>query len=317
MSKTQTITFRYLSIIFVIASLAYLIYVFLRFEECKNFKTIFQQNSFDTYLWLAATIILLPVNILIEAIKWKQVSSKLESLSIVNAIKSVVSGIASGFVTPNRIGDIIGRVSYLQSGNKTKAISLAAINSLTQNIAILILGVPLGLLYITHQNNKLELSSYFFVCLIILIIFIAFLFITPKVADKIKTIRFKKYVEGLAKLSTKNLFYITLLSILRFIVSCIQLFFILKFFNVHLSIYQAVICIPFSYLLITFTPSFAATEGIVRGSWTVLIISAFSGNISGILMSGIGLWLINVILPVVIGNIFIVKDRIRLDFLRM
>ncbi|OJV38626.1 MAG: hypothetical protein BGO29_15790 [Bacteroidales bacterium 36-12] len=317
MKKTQSITFRYLSIIFVIASLAYLIYVFFKFEDWNNFKAIFQQNSFETYLWLAATIILLPVNILIEAVKWKQVSSKLESLSIVNAIKSVVSGMASGFVTPNRIGDIIGRVSYLQSGNKTKAISLAAINSLTQNIAILILGVPLGFLYITHQNNKLELSSYFFVCLIILIIFIAFLFITPKLADKIKTIRFKKYVEGLVKLSTKNLFYITLLSILRFIVSCIQLFFILKFFNVHLSIYQAVICIPFSYLLITFTPSFAATEGIVRGSWTVLIISAFSGNISGILMSGVGLWLINIILPVVIGNIFLVKDRIRLDFLRM
>lgn len=311
MKRTRTITFRYLSTIFVIASLAYLIYVFLKFEDWGNFKTIFQQNSFETYLWFAATIVLLPVNILIEAVKWKQVSSKLESLSIVNAIKSVVSGMASGFVTPNRIGDIIGRISYLQSGNRTKAISLAAINSLTQNIAILILGVPLGFLYITHQNNKLQLSSYFFVCLIILIIFIAFLFITPKVADKIKTIRFKKYVEGLAKLSTENLFYITLLSILRFVVSCIQLFFILKFFNVHLSIYQAVICIPFSYLLITFTPSFAATEGIVRGSWTVLIISAFSGNISGILMSGVGLWIINIILPAVIGNIFLIKENFK------
>jgi hypothetical protein len=54
---------------------------------------------------------------------------------------------------------------------------------------------------------------------------------------------------------------------------------------------------------VTFTPSFAFSEALIRGSWAVFVIGSFADNIPGILMAGVGLWLVNVVVPVVIGSV--------------
>jgi len=261
-------------------------------------------------MWLMAVVFLLPFNWLIEALKWKRVCRYIENFKISTAFKAILAGAASGFVTPNKVGDIIGRMNFLHEENRKSAVSLAAINSLTQNIAILLPGIPLAILFFLQQQTATQSSTYLLFLLAILMLFSITLLVLPRIATKIKNQKLQPYFSGLTNYTIIDMAVITGWSLLRFFVFSMQLFLMLRFFGVELTAAQALTSIPVTYLLITFTPSFAFSEAVIRGSWAVFVIGSFAINIPGILMAGVGLWFINVVIPVITGNILLMKLKL-------
>ena len=79
----------------------------------------------------------------------------------------------------------------------------------------------------------------------------------------------------------------------------------LLFFNIEISPLQALAAIPVMYLLITFTPSLAAAEPAIRGSAAVFIFSVYSPDEVGILLTGILIWLVNFVVPMLVGSVLI------------
>lgn len=294
--------FHYISTMLLVLSVVYLVYEISRFDEYDSLLAAFKENSRQNFIWLLSVFILLPVNWLIEAIKWKKVCCYLEKQHLTTALKAVLAGISSGFITPNRIGDIVGRMQFMGAENRKSAVSLAAVNSLTQNLAILLPGIPLAILFfIQLQQSTIQSKTYILFLIVILLLFSITLISLPSVAGKINHHKFRSYFRGLANYTFKDMVVITGWSLLRFCVFSCQFFLMLRFFGVELSLTQAVTSIPVMYLLVTFTPSFAFSEALIRGSWAVFVIGSFAGNIPGILMAGVGLWLVNVVVPVVIG----------------
>ena len=76
----------------------------------------------------------------------------------------------------------------------------------------------------------------------------------------------------------------------------------LLFMGVSLAPVEALVAIPTIYLLVTYTPSFVASEAVVRGSYAVLILSAFDANEVGMALSGILLWCVNFCVPMLMGS---------------
>lgn len=299
--------FHRISVVFLVVSIIYLFYEIYRFEGYVDLLTALNKNIVHNFIFLIAVILLLPLNWLFEAYKWKQICFHLEKFTLATALKAVLAGTSTGFITPNRLGDIVGRMYFLNEGNRKAAISLAAVNSFSQNIAILLPGIPLALLFFMQQKTEIRSGIYLIVLSSFMLLFIIGIFILPFASKRIKNDKLLQYFSGLRNYSTKDIIFITAWSELRFFIFSLQLFFLLRFFNVDLSFIQAFTCIPVTYLLITFTPSFAFSEALIRGSWAVFVIGRFSENSPGILMAGIGLWFINVILPVLIGNVMIVQ----------
>ena len=60
--------------------------------------------------WLLLALLLLPINYLLEAVKWRQLLRHAIRPGISSAVGHVLVGQASGFITPNRLGDYAGRV---------------------------------------------------------------------------------------------------------------------------------------------------------------------------------------------------------------
>ena len=50
----------------------------------------------------------------IEAIKWRLLIKKMQPITFIEALKGVLSGVAVGTFTPNRIGEFGGRILYLK-----------------------------------------------------------------------------------------------------------------------------------------------------------------------------------------------------------
>ena len=60
-----------------------------------------------------------------------------------------------------------------------------------------------------------------------------------------------------------------------------------------------------SFLILAAIPSFAIVELVQRGFVTKTIVGLYSTNIAGIGLATAGIWLINLIVPAIIGSLLI------------
>ena len=92
------------------------------------------------------------------------------------------------------------------------------------------------------------------------------------------------------------------LSLLRYAVYGTQLLLVLLFCGVTLTPLQYLTIIPIHYLFVTVVPTVPVADAAVRGSVGVLIFSAFTSNSAGVAIAAIILWLLNTIVPTVVGT---------------
>lgn len=311
-SRTNKI-YRLLALLFLIASTAYLLYEVLRYDNYALLWSQLRTSLRHGWPFLMITFVLLPLNWLTEAWKWQYTLSKLHRLTMRQSLISVLSGAATGFITPNRLGDIAGRMLQLPSDRRPQAVSLAAVNSLSQNLAILLPALPLALLFFVRQKQESEfpLSTWLWILVGILLLTITLLYLLPSLLRKIRSPRIGRYLEGVQELGARQLTGITLLAMLRFAIFNLQLWALLTALGVTLTVPQALLSLPVSYLFVTFTPSFALSEGVVRGSWLLYFAGHYSIQAPAILSAAILLWIINVILPSLLGNLLLWRHAHR------
>jgi len=210
---------------------------------------------------------------------------------------------------------LVGRVMFLSEDNRKSGVTLSLVNSLTQNLIMALCGLPACLLFFTQTVGTVEanITHYLFFIVVFLILFGLFYFALPLLSRQFKSNRFAHiilpFTDCLTGYSFRQLAAIMLISLVRYLVFCVQFFFMLRFFGVHLDSWQALISIPTTYLFVTFTPSFAFSEAAVRSSYAVLVIGAFSGQVVSIALAGLCIWLINFVVPMLIGSVVMVKSK--------
>jgi len=292
--------------LFMIISLGYLVYRLKDFSIGRELNILPHSLQFR---WLLMTVLLIPVNWFAEVRKWMLVLRHTESSTVGNSLKAILAGAATAFVTPNRMGDIVGRTTFMQTQNRSKAPALAMINSLTQNVAILLVGIPASIIFFQNNINLIpeNLQHTINNLSIMLVLFVAVILLLPQITRIINSERWQLWLSGISRYNRPELIMILFLSLLRFSISCIQLYAMLRFAGVELTPAEALMSIPASYLFVTYTPSLSLSEGIVRSSWAVFFIGAYSAATPAIVLAGLGLWLLNVVIPVVAGNVLILK----------
>ena len=307
--------FRYSGILFFILSCSFLIYKLLTFNQYNELVVQWKQIPLSQKGWFAGVLLLLPLNWYLEALKWKLLTSRVQKINITTAIKAVLSGISTGFFTPNRVGELVGRIAFLEPVNRKSGVTLSFVNSLTQNIGMAMCGIPAFILFFYYYSVKLEINRTFYLMVLIvgLFIVVVFYFTLPhwsilltksRLSGKIKT-----FTDCLTAYNMKDLSLIMGVSLNRYLVFCTQFYFMLLFFGVELALWQAMIAIPTTYLFVTFTPSQAFSEAVVRSSYAVLIIGVFSGQVVNIALAGVCIWAVNFIIPMLVGAIVLVRKN--------
>jgi Large-conductance mechanosensitive channel len=299
----------------VIVSVCFLTYKLITFNQYNQLFNQWKQMPLSQLWWLVIVVAIMPFNWILEAIKWEMLTHNIEKISLKNAIKAVLAGISTGFFTPNRVGELVGRVLYMQTENRKAGITLSLVNSLTQNLIMAIIGVPASLIYFYYNTNmlKFDYANFLFSLLAFIIIACIVYFYLPRIgvffsqtniADKISG-----FTSCLSAYTTYDLSKIMLISLLRYAVFCTQFFLILRFFNVHLQLNDALISIPTYYLFITFSPTFAFSEAALRSSYAVLFISSYSSEIINIALAGIFIWAVNFIIPMLAGTFVLIRSK--------
>jgi len=277
-------------------------------------------SSLRGILLMIAALILLPVNIAFEALKWKKSVQPIENVPFRKAFTAIFTGITAGMFFPNRTGDFLGRIFILEKGNRVKAAMLTFVG----NIAQMIVTVSLGCFACVFFVKKLKWLV--FLGAVAMMTFLLLLFFNIKIFKYLRIFVPKKWrekTEGymgiFGKFSRKQLLIILLLAIAKYFVYSLQFVLLIWAFDVPLSYPTAMIPIMTTYLLMTVIPFITITEIAVRGSVCVVVfekwltINAISNSWSIMVFSASTiLWFYNLAIPAVIGLFFIHK----LKFLR-
>ena len=299
----------------MIVIVAYMVVIY-KLATYNEYTTLFEQfaSNFTTnWYFLVACLMLMPCNMLAESIKWQCAVWSIEKISFKKAIISTLRGQVGGIATPNKLGDIPTRALSLQDKNKASGIIMGFVAAWTLSAVIIAIGASTATKYLSiHYPEMLNEDLLIFaneswIGLIIL----TFLPISSRIinTEKIKSTRIKNTIESIAQTRFRQLFSFILLSFLRYTIFCTQLFLMFRFFNINISISQAIISIPTIYLLSTITPTIVASEAATRSSYAVLILSPFCTTAPTITLATTLLWAINCGMPAMIGSFLFRKTR--------
>jgi hypothetical protein len=295
----------------MLAGISYLTYKFLHFNDYDAFIKIWKVISGYRVYWLIPVILLLPVNLLLESFKWRKTIEKVEKISIKKSLAAVLTGMSTGFITPNKLGDIWGRIHWMKPENREKGVGYLAINSLTQNIAIILLGLPSALLFFGLSNKSSTQNQILMYFAVILFLLLALYYNLIPLLKKSNARWINKYGEGIKRISPPDLHLILGWAILRFIVFIVQFYALLHFWGIPLSPIQATMTIPAYYLFITFTPSIALSDTIIRSTYAVMFLGTVMSQPILLSVAGVSLWVINVVIPVISGTLLMIYPNIR------
>jgi hypothetical protein len=95
--------------------------------------------------YIPLLLVLMILNWLIESVKWKIAVASVQPVSMFRAFKAVLAGVSISLSLPNRIGEYLGRVLYLEPTQRVRAISVTVVASFSQLIVTVMMGF-LGLL---------------------------------------------------------------------------------------------------------------------------------------------------------------------------
>ncbi len=263
-------------------------YVFLIYKLSElDFSQIHLTN-----LWiLIVPLLLVAVNWSVEAAKWRYILLPVVGkISFQEAINSVLTGLAAGVATPNRVGEYFGRTLIGDSGNERKRIFVASVYSSFVQSSVTFLA---GVVAIMLTGFSFDLPWWFIVSIagsLILLAVLFFYFKPEAVSDVIIAVKSQ---------GVRGLLFVFLLSLVRFVIFALQAYFVAMAFGWTGRFYDIFIAMSLMYFVVMFIPSFFWVEIGIRGS-----VASFAFPLVGI-DAGIGIstvsivWILNIALPIV------------------
>lgn len=249
------------------------------------------------------------VNWGLEYVKWNLLLKTAQiSSNQPQKVKAFLAGILTGLLTPNLLGNFIGRLFYFQRRDRSAIILLTLFSNGAQFLASILFGIiAISWLGFPEKIGASVTTFYGFVSffLLLLIVFAYFYF------EHLAIIRSRKQFQKLALLfknDTLFRFKLLLLSLLRHLVFSIQYVLVLKSVGISVDLsWMGWIWQVFFWS--TLVPSLWMGKLFVRESIALLVLAPLTTNSALVLISSISLWILNQAIPALIGIPFLGKKK--------
>ncbi len=275
---------------------------------------------------LAVVVLMMFINWGIEARKWQVQMKPLERMSLIRAIKSVFAGCSITFITPNRVGEYAGRILFVTEGNRARAIPLTIVGGMSQLLVTLIMGIA-GLMilrYVHHVYADAASIPYWLVESFLLwfsvglavILALAYVYVDALVQRMERFAWLKpvvRYITVLHSLNRKQLLRILVLSFFRYLVFILQYVLLLQVTGVDVAFEISFWVISVFYLLMAIAPTIGFVELPIRALASVELFAPYSQNVLGIQAAALGIWVINLVIPAIIGSLLVFGIKILKD----
>ncbi len=305
----------------ITALLAWAIYrqVFAKQQAEELWGAFLQHFTYPNLFWLLAVVALAPLNIALEALKWHELTRSFTKISFWQKFKAVLAGSTIGIFTPNRVGEYGGRLLFVEAGQGWKAVISTVVGSMAQLLVLLAVGLLGGIYF---YQRFLEPEPYVVPVAISLgAAFMGLLFFTYFNIDMVVVLakriphveRFRKPLRQLSVLRNyhrrelgRALWY----AFLRYATFTTQYYLLLQFYGVPAPWLLGMAGIATIFLVQASVPLPPAMGLLARSEIALFVWGFFTDDRVDILAATFSLFVINIVVPALLGLVFIVQVNI-------
>lgn len=268
-----------LNISLAVLAYAYLGYLLITYDYYPQLLSHFAAADCLMWFCLLFCLLLMPLNLLLEAVKWRCLLQGLVSMSLGESVRQVLKGLQGAFLTPARLGDYPARVTRIaDSGIWPKAIAMGFVGSAALT-AMNILGGVIALLASSISLSGLDS------CWVLIISIVSALLLMGLTVCFLKS----------ASLPVIGW------SALRYLVYSLQFILVLRFVGVDVEWPMLFVLVPIYYMLVTVIPAVPAADPAIKGSVSALVFSCVTTNVAPIALAAVLLWAVNTVIPMLFG----------------
>jgi hypothetical protein len=260
------------------------------------------------------------VNWTLETFKWQIALRPVQSIGFVRAFKAILAGTCVASFTTNRVGEYLGRMLFVDPGNKMLSVTPTILCSMSQMLVTLIAG-SVGIYFfsnLTFQFQAAWLSHTFFRSVLIVtagsavglgLVYFRFDPLVIRVNNWLK--KNNKNFSIPQNFSFPVLATILIISSIRYFVFVWQYFLLFSLFGIPLMGMQVFTGVSVMFVLMAVVPTLTfLTDLGFRWAAGIRIFQVFSSNTAGILAVSLGIWLINLIIPALVGSLLILRIKL-------
>lgn len=271
-----------------------------------------QIAQFDAKAWssfrlvhplsLIVTIALVFPNIWIAYAKWRLTLKTIEIKATTQVrVHSFFAGVVTGLLTPNMIGNFLGRFYYFDKEKRGIITAFTMLSNFGQFIASITFGAVsvflLGEILVLKEMHEL----LYFLLFALVISYLTYYFI-DNFLGRFKRFKFSSEFRSLLKKRPWFRTQILLLSFARFGIFTLQFSLMLHAFGVDWNFYL-IAAIWQVYLITILVPSLFLGNVGIRESIALLILAPLGLNEVSILAASFLIWLLNTLSPALLGLI--------------
>lgn len=269
------------------------------------------ENTPELFLF----VILCPVNWLLEAVKWKMLAGKVIKLSLPEALRSILIGLAFGVAVPAQLGDTVGRVASLRSKERLMAIGPAMIsNGIQFYVSVLI-----GLICFWNIRQQLPLSdkvsnTVVGIALALIVLGILVAVYRSRLTNWKGSYRFlekfRPHIAVMGEYTVAELLGALVIGLMRYFVFMGQFLLALSLFNFPVSLAELCYGVGTILLAKTLIPAINIFGDLGTREFTALFVFQ-SLNVPAlqVVCATLMVWAINILGPVLIGMMVIWRRR--------
>lgn len=270
-------------------------------------------NTVSVGIIFSAILVLMAFNWLSEALKWKLMVAKIHPISYWNAVQTIICGISLGTITPGRVGDFATRIMMLPPYKRVLGVIVLSMGAFAQFVMFNVLAmvaIPIFIYiympeHITWVYVMLFVSPVYSAILLMLYFNIGSF---DKLIDKISFLRkYKRFFSVLSKYDRPFLTRILLITLFRFFILVVQYYLLINLFIPSITFAQVTLMITLLFTIQSIIPTIDILNIGLRGVTAVYLFGFITNQHTAIVIVTTIIWLINLIIPSIIGLILIIR----------
>ncbi|TYB30895.1 MAG: hypothetical protein FXF47_06850 [Candidatus Mcinerneyibacterium aminivorans] len=288
--------------------IAFIYYLSIRIEPNKLIKYL--KDIKLSLFFIAVLLFILGKSL--NILKWRFIVKRNTDATNYEIIASMFGGYTLSIITPGRLGEM-GRFLFIKNVDSREIISYTALDKIFNITINVFLGLFIFIFFPLQYSTILKIIV-FFIAFVIFAIIICYIFIPKRIYYLLMKVPYlrkkknKKFIKILKESNIKDNFLIFLFSISTYFFFLVEFVFLSLAFNLN-AYAVAAKAFMVSLFLKTVLPITIAEWGIKEISlMEYFSLEGFSSEIA--LAAAFFLYLINIILPSIVGLFFVLKEGV-------
>lgn len=286
--------------------LALVVLIFFLIQRFKNQDLDHQILNLKHPTFLLLGLLLMPLNWWAE---WRKWTLSLHCADVKSekstTFHSFLAGMVTGMLTPNMLGNFIGRVLYFDRRYRVQLTLLTFVGSMSQFVITMLLGaIGITLLQKMPFANDLGLLTYIMICLISLLSLVFYF----RLEWLLKFLKKRTFANGLLSILITHKYIrlrMLILALFRHVVFTLQFGCVVYAFGSEINA-SSILWIWQFYFWITLAPSLFLGKLGVRESIAVWVFAAAGMDELNVVLAAFSIWMLNLFLPTLV-SLFILK----------